>query len=251
MAEQQQSNDKGLEPWQREALAPHQLKGIVVKRPSNRPVMWAGQDGVEQKLLRSEDKQQFLWCATGCAAGKQHYKCCTPDALRDPRTLLCCFCTYESGAWVAAGRKAPPPAEWEFMKLVDQQQQSTEWCWQVHIKGRHGRVDFYNWKSDLYLQVDDSYHFSNNCQNDVFMSDFECNEVCCRRRLALVRAHAADFELRDITLAAIETALQHNTVVFTASYKLNGMPHIDKLRAAVGPAAVYRSDPFGNKLVIL
>lgn len=232
-------------------MAAQQLKGIVVKKPSNRPVTWVDKDGKQHVLLRSEAKQQFLWKATGCKDGEQHYKCCTPDALRDPRTLFCCFCNYESGAWRAAGRKDIPPAEWEFMKLVDKQKQSGEWCWQVHFDNRHGRIDFYNWKRDLWVQVDDSYHFSKGCDNDVFLPDFEYNKVCCERRLALVRAHAADLAVQDIVMAAIEYASQHDSVVFTASYEPSGMPHIDKLCAAKKPAAVPRSDAFGNRLVTL
>ena len=232
-------------------MAPYQLRGIQVKRPSNRAVTWTGKDGMERALLRSEDEQQFMWLAIGCPAHMQHYKVCTPDALRHPGKLLCCFCTYASGVWKAAGRPDIPRAEWRFMQLVDQQQQSSEWCWQVHLPGRHGRIDFYNWKRDAYLQVDDSYHFSNGCDNEAFTPDFECNELCFRRRIALVRAHAADFAVPDITMAAIEYALQNKSVVFTASYGPIGQPHVDELCGAVTPAAVPRSDAFGNKLVIL
>lgn len=202
-------------------------------------------------MLRSESTQQFMWRATGCQAHTQHYKVCTPGALRDAGTLLCCFCTYACGAWKAAGRPAIPPAEWKFIQLVEQQQQSSEWCWQVPLPGRQGRIDFYNWKRDVYLQVDDSYHFSNGCDNDAFMLDSECNEVCCRRRIALVRAHPTDFAVPDITMAAIEYASQHNSVVFTASYDPFGLPRIDELCDAVKAAAAPRSDAFGNKLVIM
>jgi hypothetical protein len=251
MAEQQHGNSKGREALMRKALAAHQLGGIRVKKPHNRAVTWVDRAGNEYKLLKSEKKQQFMWCTTECRDKVQHFKLCTPDAVRKPVALMCCFCTYESGAWEAAGRPVIPPAEWKFMQLVAQQQQSQEWCWQVHLTDCHGRIDFYNWKRDVYLQVDDSYHFRDGCKNKAFERDFKCSKVCCERRLALVRAHHADLAAPDIVMAAVEYASQHKGVVFTASYELSGKPHIEKLCAGVGAAAATAADAFGNQLVNL
>lgn len=249
MAEQQHSSSQKLPRWMQLALAPQRVQRIRVKRPAKRAVKWVGSNGKEHKLNKSESRQQFMWKATGCIGVLQHYRLCTPDALRKEVSLLCCFCGIKSGAWRAAGRAAPPPAEAKFMLLLMDQQQSDEWCWQYHLQGREGRLDFYSWKRDVYVQIDDEYHFSNGCKNDAFIADKECNAHFYNVRLALVRVHHADLDRPAIVMAAIESALQHKCVVFTASYDRSGMPHVDAFCHEVQAAAQPSRDTSGNLIV--
>lgn len=252
MAEQQANKGRKVPCWMSDALAQHQPRCLQVKRPCNRPATWVGYNGREQPLRRSEERQQFLWNATGCQPGVQHFKLCTPAALDDEGSLLCCICGNMTGAWAAAGRRQLPPAELQFIQLVVQQGQSEEWCWQVKLRGWAGCFDFYDFKLDVYVQVDDWYHFSNACRNDAFVRDLRCNAQFADARSScggLVRVHHADLAQPDIVMAAIAYASQHNCIVFTASYNTNGCPHVTALFAAAQGHMTMGWDAFGNVLL--
>lgn len=235
--------------WMRMAISRQQTEGVTVQVPYNRPATYKDATGTTHRLRKSEQHQQFMWKLRGCEHGLQHFKRCAPATLQNPRQLDCCFCGSMNGSWVAAGKRKIPPAEETFMQLVQQQQQSEDWCWQVAITKRTGCIDFYNWKRDLYLQTDDWYHFDNECKNDAAVRDCQCNVLCHQRKIHLVRVHHADLRTPDIVLAAVNYALINHGVVFTASYRSDGMPHVDALRAAVGQDATISSDAFGNLLV--
>lgn len=135
------------------------------------------------------------------------------------------------------------------MQLVMQQQQSEEWCWQVRRPGWRGAFDIYSYKRDVFVQIDDKYHFYNDCKNDAFVRDLACNKYALASKIKLVRVHYADLVKPDITMAAIEYATDNVGVVFSASYKPCGIAHVQQLRPFVRAAAVTRLDAFGNELV--
>ena len=235
--------------WMCEAVKCEQLQGLKVLVPANRPATWKDASGGKYPFKKSEKEQRFKFMAQQCMQGKQHFIYLTPAALTDSAQLLCCFCANMTGAWAASNRRALPDAELRFIQLLWQQQQSEHWCFQVQLPGWTGRCDFYNWQRDVYLQVDDWYHFDNECNNKAFPRDLRCNEIAHSSSLALVRVHHADLRMPDVVLAAMENASQNHTVVFTASYALDGRAHVDALPLAVHVSTAPRADAFGNLLV--
>lgn len=249
MAAEQQQDVYGVPVWMRNAAKCEQVQGLQVLVPANRPATWKDASGGMHRFKKSEKRQRFKFMAQCCMQGKQHFKLSTPAALTDPTKLLCCFCANMTGAWTASNRHALPPAELSFIQLLWQQQQSEDWCFQVQLPGWRGRCDFYNWQRDVYLQVDDWYHFSNDCNNDAFSRDLHCNIVARSGSLPLVRVHHADLRRPDVVLAAVEYASQNKGVVFTASYVLDGRAHVNALWLAVHGSTAPRADAFGNLLV--
>jgi hypothetical protein len=182
----------------------------------------------------------------------QHFKLCTPSALDGEESLLCCVCGNVTGTWAAAGRAKLPPAELQFILLMVQQGRSEEWCWQVKLQGWDGCFDFYDFKRDVYVQIDDWYHFKNACNNDAFWRDLRCNAQFAAARSSsggLVHVHHADLAQPDIVMAAIESASHNKCVVFTASYNTIGCPHVTALCATAQGQMTVGWDAFGNVLV--
>lgn len=232
--------------WVREAVVHQQPNGVVVKVPSNRPAVWIDAAGGVHYLRKSESKQQFYWVLNGCCEGVQHYRLCTPDALKQPCQLLRPFCATVTGVWPSLGRRALPDAEQQFVVLLVRLQQSEEWCCQVKHKCCWGPFDFYNWQRDVYVQIDDDYHFRRGSIDKTFARHLVCNVAAVSHKIGLVRLHVGDLHRADTVLAAIHTASQHKCVVFSATYSSRGVQHVYALCAALGLQGLPTADIYGN-----
>lgn len=197
-----------------------------LKMPHNRPVMYTDAHGRNRPLSKSEDQKQFFFKLTGCEAGAQHYKLCTPHALKGPEQLLCHFCCYNTAAWAAAGRARLVPAELQFMQLLIQEGCSDEWCHQVQHPCWHGRFDFYNWKTKVHVQLDDGCHWGAGMSSDVLLRDLACNTAAYNAALHLVRLHSNDLQRHNVVAAALKTAQERCCVLFTGSYLQSGWQHV-------------------------
>lgn len=235
--------------WMRHALARKQPGSVVVKVPHNRPAEWV--DCAKQRHIfrKSESKQQFLWKTHGCVEGAQHFKVCTPAALTDASRLLCPFCAPISGAWQAAGRAEAAAAEQQFMQLLEGMGESEEWCWQVAHPCWRGAIDFYSLRRQTFVQIDDSYHFSNACNNDAAWRDLLFNVAAYRAGLPVARVHAGDLSSPAVVMAAIEKASQRKGIVFTVKYGLRGYAHVEALCMALGMNGISACDEHLNMVV--
>lgn len=210
------------------------------------PVKFTKADGTVAELCKSEEERRFLFKATGCTGGQQHFKCCTPHTLSDARPLLCAFCCYMTAAWHEQGRDLLPWDEVMFIALLREQRVTELWCHQVSRTGWRERFDFFNWKLDVLVQVDGAYHFSGGDNTAVFKRDCDCNEVAFKARWALVRVHVADLSQPQIVMAAIATAAHRRAVVFTASYSGLGLSHVPDLCDRVKHVCAPTCCAYGN-----
>jgi hypothetical protein len=233
----------------RKAIVHKQPGGVVVKKPYNIPAVWVGSDNEDHPLRKSESKQQFLWENVGCCHGTQHFKWCTPAALTDISKLLCHICGRLTGAWQAAGRADVPPAEHAFMQLLVGKGESEQWCWQVVHPCWKGAIDFYSLQRRVYAQIDDNYHFINNCVNDAAFKDLRFNYAAYWAGIPVVRVHVDDLRRPDLVMAAIKTASECGGVVFTSSFRLRGFAHVQRLCVALGRTHIAAVDVHGNVLI--
>ena len=115
--------------------------------------------GGRHRLTKHDRSIKLYFKLKGCCRGEQHYKHCTPEALKRESDMWCCFCMYNIGQWKAASKAPISNTELQFMLLLQAQGSSEQWCYQVRHDFWNGCCDFYNWCEDVYVQVDGQCHW--------------------------------------------------------------------------------------------
>ena len=228
------------------ALQGTQAVNPGLQLPHNRQPCIKLSDGTRIDLKPCTTRRQLLLKSWGCTDGFQHYKRCQPKSVQTQADLLCPFCTGSTAAWREAGRAQLIPAEQQFMQLLHSMGVSQRYCHQVYHSCWSGRFDFYNWKQDVLVQVDDSTHWCKSCRGRVLMRDLRCNMSTFCARAALVRVHVNDLQRPDAVFAAIATAAACCAVVFTPGFKAVGFQQVQKLRWRLWRYSRQYTDEYGN-----
>lgn len=142
-----------------------------------------------------------------------------------------------------------PPAEHAFMQLLVREGEAPQWCWQVVHRCWHGAIDFYSLERRVHAQVDDNYHFINDCMNDAAFRDLRFNVAAYMAAIPVVRVHVDDLRSPAVVMAAIKTASERGGVVFTSSFGLRGYAHVERLLAELGMSSIAAIDMHGNMLI--
>jgi hypothetical protein len=135
------------------------------------------------------------------------------------------------------------------MQLLVGQGEAEQWCWQVVHPCWHGAIDFYGLQRRVFAQIDDNYHFINNCVNDAAFRDLGFNYAAYWSGIPVVRVHVDDLRSPAVVMAAIKTASERGDVVFTSSYRLRGFAHVQQLCVALGMTRIADVDMHGNMLI--
>ncbi len=91
---------------------------------------------------------------------------------------MCPFHSGNSQKWKDANRRDVPDAEVRFMRVVERTACGVDWCPQVRPKFFGGDYDFWNWRRNAYVQIDESHHGTGMTPTgDTKQSriDFACN----------------------------------------------------------------------------
>lgn len=209
------------EEWALEALRGTQPVNPRLRMPYNRGITLVLSGGVSYGLGMKEPKLQLYFKLQCTAAGRQHYKLCTPRALRRASDLYCPFCSYDVLMWRVAGKKLIVPNELPFIRMVVDNGVCVNWCHQVRLRFWRGLVDFYNRQLGVCVQIDGHTHWQGmhiHHHTKASQRDFDCNKAAFDAHVALVRVHEADLTHRDCVFAAINVAAACKAVVLTASY---------------------------------
>lgn len=125
-------------------------------------------------VARTCPKQQLRWQLCRRCGGKSgrgavncaHVKFCTPEAVREPRDLLCVLCTHPR-TYSKAGRQVPEQLRLGLMQqLAAAPQQGgcwlppCDWAWEVRLFSSRweGRIDVMLLAAGVSVQVDGSGH---------------------------------------------------------------------------------------------
>jgi len=185
----------------------------------------------------------------GCCRGVQHYRFCTPHAVRQDSDLWCPFCMYDECAWTASRKALMASNELDFMQLIAACGQSEQWCHQVRLGFWKGCIDFYNWQDKVCVQIDGACHWHgiSSCSAELVRKrDWTCNLSAWQAGVGLVRVHEDDLQQHQIVLAAVATAAAGSCVVFTASYVSKQWGHVSQLHQAVQLYCQVCLDAYGN-----
>lgn len=214
-------------------------------------------DGKHKTLSWNDDKHKVMVkLDCGRAAQHQHYDRCTLKALRLQKDLLCPFHFGNTTEWYTARRREIPQAEIRWMQVAKKTMGGEDWCHQVRAPFHKGDFDFWNWRRDAYLQIDEARHWegmtaaSHTRQSE---RDFTCNLAAYKASAAVVRVHTADITHPACIYAAMEAAIYQHTVVLSASYSTviwtvnnNQLSYADRLQHHFGDGCTTYVDPYGN-----
>jgi hypothetical protein len=196
-----------------------------------------------------------------CASdGNQHYRRCTLKALKGSKNTLCPFHSGNSQQWKQANRREIPEAELRFMRVVEKTAGGIDWCHQVRANFFKGDFDFWNWRRNVYVQIDEPHHFAGMTATGHTKQstlDFQCNLKAFEKYAAVVRVHTADIIHPICIYAAMEAAVYHSTVVLTASYSTidcgqmgKTMVYAERLRKHLGSETKIFKDLYKNIVFI-
>ncbi len=212
-------------------------------------VSFTNQEGERRYIRKTEQHHKLFFKLVNCHPGQQHYKYCTPQALRKESDLWCPFCIYDACGWKAAGKALIPHNELLFMWLLSVHGCSKHWCHQVRKNMWSGPFDFYNYCDKVFVQIDGACHWhgmSSSSAATVLIRDLCCNFSAFNASMGLVRVHESDLQQPQVVLAAIAVASAEHCVVFTSSYMSKAHMHVMQLLKAVHMYCLVRYDAFGN-----
>ncbi len=218
--------------------------------------------GGKLRVLGCNDSKQRVVVRLNCGDGAehQHYDRCTPKALKGHRDLLCPFHFGNRPEWYSSNRRPIPQAELRWMKVVQKTAGGEDWCHQVRSSFHRGDFDFYNWRRDTYLQIDEARHWKGmtaTCNTKQSDQDFACNLAAYKAGAAVVRVHTADIVDPISVYAAMEAARFHSSVVLTASYASvwwcqddKRLCYADRLLQHFGEGCKTITDCYGNRVFL-
>lgn len=208
--------------------------------------------GGERRYVRkTEQRYKLYFRLWGCRSGLQHYRICTPQSISKESDLWCPFCMYCKCGWAAADKALIPENELVFIRLLLMHGCSEHWCHQVRHYMWHGAFDFWNWRDNVFVQVDGVCHWQGmhtSLQSRVAERDFACNLTAVQAGVGLVRVHETDLQEPVAVMAAIATAAAERCVVFTSTYRLKACMQYTWLLQAVQLYCLVRYDAFGNTI---
>jgi hypothetical protein len=127
-----------------------------------------------------------------------HCRRCTPNAVREPRQLMCRFCCTDQEL-KRAKRDRPSAFERTAFRLFAALHPAREWRWQVcppFASGRPKPFDFLHAPTATYIEVDGRHHFYGGIHNvptaEQQRVDVEMMAAVWRLGAALVRLHYHD-----------------------------------------------------------
>lgn len=257
--------------YKRAALALAHNAGVVVKAGWPR-LLEPGQDNDGVILATTNKLTQLNWrlCITcGGESGKNidfchHIKRCTPEAIDEPKMLLCCLCA-DRGYYKSWGRAFPSEeVQHPFMVEADHELYHTEWVWECKcLSTWNGCIDLFLLDCELMVQVDGSQHFDGVMFDEAKVQDikdkhvrqgrdWECNELAWKEGGAMLRLHYKDLGASGIALMLwVREQLDNNVLarpVLVLSEHFNELQveskthgvtsYVERLEARLDPAPV-------------
>lgn len=247
------------EGWALEALRGTQDVNQGLQMPHNRSISIVLPGGITKEVGRREPKLQLYFKLQCTAAGRQHYKFCTPRSLKKASDLLCPFCSYDVVVWTAARKRLIVANELPFICMLVDNDVCVKWCHQVKLGFWSGLVDFYSRQLGMSVQIDGCTHWKGmhiHYHTQASDRDFDCNKAAFDKHVAMVRVHEADISHRDCVFAAINAAAACKAVVLTASYRSIGwqqqrswVPYACLLLQHFGSSSRCYIDPYHNTVI--
>lgn len=247
------------EEWALEALRGTQDVNQGLRMSHNRSISVVLPGGISKELGRREPKLQLYFKLQCREAGKQHYKFCTPRALKKASDLWCPFCSFDMVLWTAARKKLIIANELPFIRMLVNNGVCVNWCHQVRLGFWEGLADFYNRQLGVCVQIDGPTHWEGMHiyhHTKASLRDFQCNKAAFDTRVAVVRVHEADLTHRDCVFAAINAAAANRAVVLTSTYHTIGwqqqghwVAYACFLQQHFGSSSRSYTDPYHNTVI--
>jgi hypothetical protein len=257
--------------WKSESLALAHNAGVDVR--DGWPLLLASAESSKYVPLADSNKtEQFNWrlCITcgGDSGRPMHFCChikrCTPNALDQPKLLLCALCA-ERGYYLSFNRLFPSEdVQYPFMVDANGVLHKTEFVWECKcLSTWNGCIDMLLLDCQLMVQIDGSQHFSGvmvdskkiddiRTIHDQQGKDWDCNVRAWEAGHAMLRLHYKDLGASGIALMLwVRDKLRSNELprpllVLSKSFKElhvvskthGATSYIDRLRARMHPAPV-------------
>lgn len=175
-------------------------------------------------ISNSMTGRQFYFGLQGCSPGRQHYRYCTPHALRTLADLLCPFCKGGTRTWLEQRRSNIPYSEASIMCMLAILHMDTSLCWQVMVGFWAAPVDFKCMHHSVIIQADGSCHFKRMYDSTTGKHLDDDLRLCAAAYSAgysVVRVH--DLQLANMRnpaflAAAVSTAASTRCVVLSPGY---------------------------------
>lgn len=180
--------------------------------------------GKPKPIVSSMTGFKFFWGLSQCIAGKQHYRLCTPHALKCDVCVRCPFCAYDAGVWVAARKNEIWGSELRLMAMLIAIKRDQEVCWQVKLGFWAAPVDFKFMHLAVVLQADGSCHFQQMYQESTGQRLYDDLKFCVaavEAGISVIRVHVADINRRaypNYLPPAIEAAAAAVRIVLSSGY---------------------------------
>lgn len=175
-------------------------------------------------ITNSTTGQQLYFALEGCYPGKQHYRYCTPHALKTRAHLLCPFCKDGTDEWTQHKRRCIPSSESAIMFMLARLQLDIHFCWQVMLGFWAAPVDFKCISHPIIIQADGCCHFkdmydSSTCKH--LHDDMHFCAEAVKAGYSVVRVHDLQVtKLYDTNFlaAAISAAANTHCIVLSPGY---------------------------------
>lgn len=166
---------------------------------------------------------KLYWGLTGCRPGKQHFRYCTPHALRKPMSLRCRFCSYDEVEWAAAKAQFIPVSEQLLMKMLAGVGLDQQVCCQVRFDWWPAPADFMLMrKPPVIIQADGSSHTKEMHGHKQLDSDLRFCMQAYAHGVSVIRVHEHDTQCRVPALfltAAVVAASNQVCIVLSPNYR--------------------------------
>ena len=181
-------------------------------------------DGSTLSITNTSVGVQLFWGLEGCVQGMQHYRYCTPHALKKPLSLNYFFCNYDEKLCAAEGRLQPPESELKLMQKLGHAGLAQRFCWQVTMPWWPAPVDFMLLSKKAVLQADGSSHSKSVYEESSgakLASDLRFDVAGVQGGVSVIRVH--DIQLRtwlhsDFLAKAVAIAETHCCIVLSVGY---------------------------------
>lgn len=175
-------------------------------------------------ISNSMTGHQFYFALEGCSPGRQHYRYCTPHALRAQADLLCPFCKGGTRAWLEHRRSSILDSEASIMCMLAMLHLDTSYSWQVRVAFWAAPVDFKCIHHSVIIQADGSCHFKrmyDSTTGKQLDDDLRFCAAAYSAGYSVVRVHdlqVANTSNPAFLAAAVSTAASTRCIVLSPGY---------------------------------
>jgi hypothetical protein len=174
----------------------------------------------------SESSVQLYWKLhkRGGSARQQcgHYCYCTAHTVSKQSKLWCGICSYDAAAWKTERLAVMPACEQQFIvSFLVPAGLDKQYCRQVVPAWWSWPVDFWNFVSDTYIQIDGSSHWygmHKASSQRIQKRDMKFNKAAVDKGARVVRVHAADVADTAALHAALSAVADGCNLVLSPAY---------------------------------